>query len=245
VPNKPLEALADMRSPFAEAFRLLRTNLYYSGSRLDDKVIVVASSGPQDGKTLTTLCLAGMLAADGKRVLVIDGDMRKPSHHILLLQPQQPGLTGILTGKLHWSEAVHTVRTDFGEFGSISTGAPPPNPAELLSSPHLSTFLAEARAKYDYVLIDSPPFPLVSDALVLSHSADRLLSIVRVGISHRRIVWDHVRRLASTSSHYGLIINDVNSRGRYGYGYAYGYGVDAEPKVKRKARKQNGHEGRV
>jgi tyrosine-protein kinase Etk/Wzc len=221
--TQPLDLLAsDLRSPFAESFRLLRTNLYYSGSRERDKVIVVTSPGPGDGKTMTTLCIAGILASDGKRVLVIDGDMRKPSHHILLRQPQQPGLSGILTGEIRWTEAVRSVRTAFGEFDSITTGIAPPNAAELLSSPQLSQFLIEARATYDFILFDSPPFPLVSDALVLSHCGERVLSVLRVGVSDRRVTQEHMRRLIASTSHYGYVINDV-SAGR-GYGYAYGYG---------------------
>lgn len=229
----PFDGVADLRSPFAEAFRLLRTNLYYSGSRDRDKVILVSSPGPGDGKTATTLCLAGILAADGKRVLVVDGDMRKPSHHVLLRQAQHPGFSGILTNETHWSQAVHSVRTPFGEFSSISTGIVPPNPAELLSSPALGTFLSEAKEKFDFILLDSPPFPLVSDAFVLSQYADRNLSVIRVGRTHRRVAEEHVRRLAAATAHYGFVINDVPAGHGYGYGYNYGYGYGA-PDRKRK-----------
>lgn len=223
----PFEGFADLRSPFAEAFRLLRTNLYYSGSRDQDEVLLITSPGPGDGKTLTTLCLAAILTADGKRVLVIDGDMRKPSHHILLRQPQHVGLSGILTGATHWSKAVRTVHTPLGDISSITTGVAPPNPAELLSGPNLADFLAEAKAQYDFVLVDSPPFPLVSDALILSQSAVRGLSVIRVGNTRRRIAEEHVRRLSSAVRHHGIVINDVSSGQGYGYGYGYGesYGV--------------------
>jgi len=233
--QNPVDRLAsDLRSPFAESFRLLRTNLYYSGSRDRDKVVLISSPGPGDGKTVTTLCLAGILAADGKRVLVIDGDMRKPSHHILLRQPQQPGLSGILTNETHWRDALHTVSTAFGEFKSISTGIVPPNPAELLSSQYLGTFLFEAKDSFDLILIDSPPFPLVSDALVLSHYADRLLSVIRIGNTHRRVADEHVRRLSAATQRYGMLINDVGAGSGYGYGYgAYGYGADADTRLKR------------
>ncbi len=228
---------SDLRSPFAEAFRLLRTNIYYSGSLDQDKVVLVSSPGPGDGKTVTTLCLAGLLAADGKRVLVIDGDMRKPSHHILLRQPQHPGLSGILTSETHWSDAIHTVHSPFGDISSISTGLVPPNPAELLSSPHLAAFLKEARAKFDFVLLDSPPFPLVSDALVLSRHADRLLSVIRVGNSRRRIAEEHARRLSAVTQRYGIVINDIGGGRGYGYGYGYGtYGYGMAPDAQRKRR---------
>lgn len=227
---RPFEAISsDLRSPFAEAFRLLRTNLYYSGARDKDKVILVSSPGPGDGKTLTTLYLAGILAADGKRVLLVDGDMRKPSHHILLRQSQHPGLSGILTSETHWSETVHAVSSPFGEFSSISTGIVPPNPAELLSSPSLAAFLSEAKSRFDFIILDSPPFPLVSDALILAQYADRHLSVIRVGRTGRRIAEEHVRRLAAATPGYGLVVNDVGAAQGYGYGYGYGYGT-SEPK---------------
>lgn len=240
--SSPIEVLgADLRSPLAESFRLLRTNIYYSGDRDRDKVIVVSSPGPGDGKTTTTLCLATVLAADGKRVLVVDGDMRKPSHHVLLRQPQHPGLTGILTNEIRWTAAVHSVDLPTGKFSSISTGIVPPNPAELLSSPRIAAFLAEAREQYDFILIDSPPFPLVSDALVLSRYADRLLTVVRTGVTGRRAAEEHIHRLG-TSPHYGLVINDVSDRSGYGYGYGYagygyGYGADVQnPKSSKSAK---------
>lgn len=242
------EALAaDLRSPFAEAFRLLRTNIYYSGSLEHDKVILMSSPSPADGKTMTTLCLAGLLAADGKKVLVVDGDMRKPSHHVILRQPQHPGLSGILTGEIHWSKAAHTVRSPFGEFSSISTGIVPPNPAELLSNSNLSSFLKEARNAFDIVLVDSPPFPLVSDGLVLSRHVDRLLSVIRVRNTHRSVATEHLRRLASVSQRYGIVINDVSEGSAYGYGngygYGYGYGVRygyvSTPQSKKKAKKKS------
>lgn len=235
-PVSPLQALSDPRSPFAEAFRLLRTNLYYSGSRDSDRILLVSSPGPGDGKTMTTLCLAGILAADGKKVLVIDADMRKPSHHIILRQPQHPGLSGILTNETHWRDTVHTVKSTFGDYSSISTGIVPPNPAELLSSPTLGTFLTEAKSVFDFILIDSPPFPLVSDALVLSQQADRHLSVVRIRKSHRRVAEEHVRRFSGATTRYGLVINDVSfgsGYGAYGYGYGYGYGVSSPAKLSR------------
>lgn len=233
---RPLELLAaDLRSNFAEAFRLLRTNIYYSGSAEHDKMILFSSSGPNDGKTLATLCLAGVLAADGKRVLVVDGDMRKPSHHILLRQPQHPGLSAILTGETTWRDAVHQVNTQMGTFDSISTGFVPPNPAELLSSPRLAHFLEEARNAYDFVIVDSPPYPIVSDAFVLGSHADRTLTVVRLGSSRRRATTEHVRRMSSRP-HYGIVINAVTSDEAHGY-YGYGYGQPAKSKRRRRSTK--------
>lgn len=207
----------------AEAYRLLRTSLYYSGAARTEKIVLLSSSAPQDGKTTTVLNLAYALALDGKRVLVIDGDMRKPSHHMLLGIAQHPGLSAILTGEATWQQTVQPVFE--GKLDVITTGIIPPNPAELLSGQALNQFLSEAREIYDFILIDSPPFPYVSDARVFVAQADWLLSVVRVGNSPRKPTEEHVHRLAGTVRHYGLIINDLPvARSGYGYGYGYGYG---------------------
>jgi tyrosine-protein kinase Etk/Wzc len=219
----------DLKSEFAEAYRLLRTNLYYSALTNREKVLLVTSPTSGDGKTLTSLNLAHTLALDGKRVLVIDGDMRKPSHHVLLRLPQHPGLSAILTAEKPWQDVVRNVFTSKGSVDSITTGIVPPNPAELLSSPSLPKFLMEARQKYDFVLIDSPPFPPVSDSLVMAMLADRVLSVFRVRNTRRGMADEHLRKFASMCQRYGLVINDVALSPTYGYGYGgryggYGYG---------------------
>ena len=107
----------NLRSGFAEAYRLLRTNLYYSGAARNDKIIAISSPGPGDGKTLTTLSLSHTLAMDGKRVLVIDADLRKPSHHVLMRIRQHPGSTSILTGETAWQQVTQTV-IQFAEEGA-------------------------------------------------------------------------------------------------------------------------------
>jgi Mrp family chromosome partitioning ATPase len=198
-------------SPFAEAFRTLRTNLYHWGPAEQGRVTLFTSPTPGDGKTTCVLSLAGILTADKKRVLVVDADLRKPSHHDLTDQGQGPGLRGILSGQCHWIDVVHPVRLSVGTYDSISAGKMAP--AELLSSERMSRFVNDAKQHYDFILIDSPSFPLVSDALVLSDVADCVLSVFRLRNTPRKLAAEHVRGLSSAAEVYGAIINDAHAAG--------------------------------
>jgi tyrosine-protein kinase Etk/Wzc len=200
---------ADPHAPFAEAFRHLRTNIYYSGAGRTDTVLLVTSPSQGDGKTLCTLSLAAALAADGKRVLVVEGDMHRPSHHRLFGAPQEPGLSAVLTRRAHWKEAVRVVETAAGCFDAIPAGAVPPSPAELLSSPVFGALLAHAKKTYDFVLVDAPPFPLVSDALVISMYVDRVLSVVRLDNTPRRLAEEHLARFVASTPRHGVVMNGV------------------------------------
>jgi tyrosine-protein kinase Etk/Wzc len=216
----PTPFALDIHSPFAEAFRHLRANLYYSGPSRDDKVIVLTSPSPGDGKTLCTLSLASALVADGKRVLVIEADMHRPSHHLHFRQVPEPGLSNLLTRQVEWKHVVRVVETPAGSFDAITAGAIPPSPAELLSSPQFGVLVSHARRSYDFVLIDAPPFPVVSDALVIAMYGDRVLTVVRPGNTVRRAADDHLSRFWGSLPRYGVVINDVEGRAiQAGYGY--------------------------
>ena len=205
------------RSAFAESFRLLRTSLYYTGHEKEDNVILLTSPDAGDGKTLCTLSLAVALAADGKRVLVVDADVHRPGHHQILQRAKDPGLGQILTQQLHWTDVVDHVEAPGGTFDSIAAGSVPSNATELFSRPIASSFLREASASYDYVLVDSAPFPLMSDALIMLPYVDRVMTVLRVGNSGHRSTYEHVSRLSSLTGHYGVIINGTRATETYGY----------------------------
>ena len=198
-------------SPFAEAFRHLRTNIYYSDASRSSRVLLITSPCPGDGKTVCTLQLASALSADGKRVLVIEADLRRPSHHLFLKQKSEPGL-GDLSVNDHIVRAIHGW---FGTFDSILAGAPSDRPAELLSSASFGELIRQARNVYDFVLIDSPPFPLVSDALIVAMHVDRVLSVVRPGNTRRTVAREHLQRLSAASRLHSVVINDTSAAEAY------------------------------
>jgi tyrosine-protein kinase Etk/Wzc len=226
----------DPGSGFAEAFRLLRANLYRSAARGGgSNVILVTSPNPGDGKTLCTLALAATLAADNKRVLVIDSDMHKPSHHSVLGLWQEPGLSNVLSGKSHWREVINSVPLARGELHAIPAGEGLPGTSEWFSSLHVANFFADVRRYYDFILLDSPSFPLVSDALMMSTHADRVLSVIRVRNTRRTLAEEHVSRLSSLAP-CALVINDAEAspHDRYGYGRARDYLQKSKRKPPRK-----------
>jgi tyrosine-protein kinase Etk/Wzc len=195
---------------FVEAFRHLRTSIYRDGA-LANKVVVVTSAGAGDGKTLCTLSLAAALVIDGKRVLVIEADMHRPSLRRLLPISAGGDLADLLTGERTWFEVVTSVPVGSGSFDVIAAQAVRPDSAELLSRRQFAEVLDHARSRYDFVLIDSPPFPLLSDGLILSLQAGRVISVLRLGNTPRLAAERHLQGLASVTARHGVIVNDADA----------------------------------
>ncbi len=202
----------DLASAYAEGLRTLRTNLYHAIESDSGRVVLVTSPRPGDGKTSAVLALASMLAIDGKRVLVVDTDMRKPSHHELVgSNSSRPGLRGVLSAQCHWRDAIDKVGVSLSSFDSLSAGRMAP--AELLSSERMTRFLADVRNNYDFVLLDAPSFPLVADPLSLARLADCTLTVLRPQHTPRKVAVEHTRRMSVASASYGIVVNDVNTIG--------------------------------
>ena len=212
---------------FAEAFRTLRTGLYYAGAPGRDKVVLITSPSRGDGKTLCTLSLAAALSADDKHVLVIEADMHRAWQPARVKQARRPGLSNVLSQNCHWTEVIRSIPTSRGAFDAITAGtrsADTANPGELLSSPRLGLLLQYARTGYDFVLVDVPPFPLVSDALIVAMHADRIVTVLRPGSTDRGAAQEHLRRLSATRARCGLVVNGVESdvrEDRRAYAEAY------------------------
>ena len=213
----------------------MRANIYRSGPRGTCNVILVTSPNPGDGKTLCTLALAATLALDNKRVLVIDSDMHKPSHHELLGLWQEPGLSKVLTGSDDWRSVVSSIPLSGGEFHAMTAGEGLPSTAEWFSSVHVANFFAEVKRYCDFILLDSPSFPLVSDPLLMSMHADRVLNVVRLRNSRKSLAEEHVSRLSALAP-CALVINDAqaSSGNRHGYGRARDYLQKSRKKQPRK-----------
>jgi Mrp family chromosome partitioning ATPase len=194
---------------FDEAFRTLRTNLYFFRLSETPKTVLVTSPSAGDGKTTCALALASLLAADQKMVLVVDADLRKPRHRVDIATPSQKNLEHALLGQCDWREAAHRVPARLGEFHSI--GASESSSPELLSTDLMTRFLDEARASYDFVVLDAPAFPGVSDALVLAEASDCVLSVVRVRNTSRRTTAEHLRRLSISTKNQAIVVNTARS----------------------------------
>jgi tyrosine-protein kinase Etk/Wzc len=202
---------ADVGSGFLEAFRALRTNLYRWGSVSGQRgrVVLFTSLNPGDGKTTCANWLAAALAADRRRVLLIDADLRRPAPQVDESVPTEPGLRAVLTGEYIWHEVVLRISEPGDGFCRLPSGgsAPP----ELLSSQRMVDLVNEARGRFDFILIDSPSFPIYSDALVLASSADTVLSVLRLQTTPRKAALDHVSQLAASASSFAVIVNDAGS----------------------------------
>ncbi len=169
----------------AEAFRSLRTNLDLAAVERTLKTHLITSATPGDGKTLLASNLAVMMAKGGKRVILLDTDMRKPGIHELFSLSNSKGLSDVFLGSLNVENAINAREED--NLGVITAGTPPPNPAELISSARMDDILASLQERADVVILDAAPF-LVADAWVLAAKVDAVLLVVRPGYTHRRAV---------------------------------------------------------
>src|SRR3984885_7618064 len=225
--------LTQPKSQFAEAFRSLRTSLLLSTTGHPPKYIVLTSATPSEGKTTAASNLAAILAQRDTRVLLIDGDLRRPNIHHRFGLNGKIGLTTVLTGATTLEETVQLV-PEIPNLDILPSGPIPPFPAEMLSSDAMGALLMRCRDLYSYVVIDSPPILSVTDGVILSRQADAVVLVVRHGKSSKHVV----RRardllLRSGAPITGIVLNavDLNSPEYYGYygysGYSYS-SVDSE-----------------
>lgn len=218
--------MPEPRSGYGEALRLLRGNFYLAAGEGGGQVVALTSAIPGDGKSTLAFQLAVALAQDGKKVLLMDADLRNPHAHLAFHVAQEPGLAGVLAGRSTWQEALHHLQ-DIG-IDLITAGNIPPNPSEHLGSGKMSQLLADLRPHYDYVLMDTPPFPMVGDVLIIGPLVDRLLTVAKVEHTPRRAYQEHLQGILSLDRPLGLIINGIRVQGSYGYGYGYGVDVNGQ-----------------
>jgi succinoglycan biosynthesis transport protein ExoP len=221
----------DTRSHFAEAYRSLRTALQFSTPEGMPKVLMVTSTSMGEGKSTTALSLAMQVAQTGKKVLIIDGDLRKASLHNNLELDNQNGLTNYLAGNAKPADI--TSNTEVPNLFAISSGPLPPNPAELIGSSKMVALLSLAAEKFDHVIIDGPPVLGLADAPLLGSISDATVLVVEAGGTRRDFARGAVKRLKGTRSHLiGGVLTKMRARGQsYDYyysGHYYQYGGPSE-----------------
>ena len=221
----------DVHTPAAEAYRSLRTNLNYLTPPLPPRVIVVTSALPGDGKTTTAVNLAVTLAHQGQRVILIDAETRRGTIHDVFGIPPTPGFFDLMYGQASPGECIRRVAMDGGSTIDVLPlgSAPSVNPADLLVAQRLQPFFERLRHQYDYVLIDTPPLNLFTDAALVGAQADALLLVARSDRTEREELRFAVAQLRNVHVNLaGAVLNDVefrrSSRYRLGYGYYYDYG---------------------
>ena len=224
--DDPIACRADSRSAVTESFRALRTNLQYLLAKEDANVVLVSSLHPQEGKSFVSANLASILAKAGKNVALVDFDMHKPRVHTYMGLANESGASSLMIGKAKLSDVLKPGA--YPSLDVLTAGPIPPNASDLILSDRMKSTIAELKAKYDYVILDTPPILLISDALVLMEHVDTAMLVTNVGKSSRRGV-QHLEDLLEQNGlkHASFVLNGVKTK-RWAYYYnryaaKYGY----------------------
>jgi len=215
------------RSSIAEAFRSLRTNILYYMIDKPIQVILITSTVSNEGKTFVASNLAAIFAGTGKKTLLIEADLRKPKIQEYFNLNYQKGIVTFLIGEHSYEQAIFP--TEIKNLYILPSGDIPPNPVELLEADKMRSFLEKLRNDFDFIIIDSPPVGIVTDALVLANYSDLILFVIRQLYSTRQSI-KLLNELKSKKKleHLAIVLNNIKigvfESLKYGYGYSYGYG---------------------
>lgn len=201
-------AILNEGSDFAvrEAYKTLRTNIRFSLPEGGCHKILLTSGLPGEGKSITTLNLAISFAETGQKVLLVDADLRRPAMARLLIESGDPGLSNVLAGMCSEEEAIHN--SPYPNLDVLYSGVIPPNPSELLGSERMAKLMERLSKQYDYILVDTPPVNMVSDACVVAKLFDGVLFVVRQNKSERETVTRGLSQLEKAGVKVlGMILN--------------------------------------
>lgn len=226
------------RSYTTESFRSLRTNLEYLGADVASgrgKVVLITSNRPGAGKTFCSVNLAAILAKGGKKVVLLELDLHKPKLQTAFGINTEQGISTVLIGKISAHESIS--RTNLDNLDVILSGPTPPNASELILSKNLLSLVEYTRANYDYIIIDTPPMGIISDALVLLKHSDINLYILNTKHGAREsLQYAHNVVESNKSASFAFVLNDVKPKlsgyyyKNYGNGYGYGYNENGHQK---------------
>jgi len=209
-------------STLSESFRSVRTSLKYFLKDKECPVISITSTISSEGKTFVSTNLAVILAMSGKKVLLTGLDLRKPRIHKILGIGNNPGISSYLIGEEEYEDII--IKTEVDNLWYVPAGPVPPNPAELIESELMADFVVKAKKFFDFILIDTPPVAIVTDALLVSSFTDFYLFVVRQRYTSKNTI-ELIEELHRNESikNLGIVVNDISMSGYYGYGLRYGY----------------------
>lgn len=215
-------SIKNPKSHAAEAFRTFRTNIQFSSLDEELRTIVVTSTQPGEGKSTVISNLGITMAQSGKRVLLIDCDLRKPTIHKKLGIYNQDGLTTLLAKEKSFQEAIRT--TNINNFFVLTSGPIPPNPAELLGSKKMRALIEELKGQFDVILFDAPPVLAVTDAQILATYCDGVVFVASFGQAEKQALITAKELINKVGGKLiGVVINKIPSNSRSYYYYNYDY----------------------
>ena len=227
VTTKEVFSISNPNAPtyYVEAFKMIASNIEFIAVAQECKSILVTSTIQDEGKTNLSTNLALALSGYGKKVCIVDCDLRRPQIHNVLSIGFAPGLTNYLNGECTKEEVIRS--TKINNLSAITYGAIPPNPSELLSSVSMIEFIKELEKEFDYIIFDTPPVGVVIDSLPLVKQSDGVVLVIK----HNSTTYPDLKKITETINRnngkiLGVIVNNVESvkSHKYGKGYGYGYG---------------------
>lgn len=210
------------RSAISESYRMLRTNIQFTSIDHPLRSILVTSPDPGAGKSTTSVNLAVAFAQEGKKVLLIDADMRNPTQHFYFLKSNRTGLSNALAGQAPLEQCLHDTYID--NLTLLPSGVIPPNPAEMLASNRMNQMLSELKEQFEMIIIDSPPVLAVTDAQILASKSDGVLCVLRAGKVKRQMAQKMLERLNYVGANIlGVLLNKIQTKKSDAiYSYYYG-----------------------
>jgi len=218
--EKAMFVQTHLREPIAESYRTLRTNVSFSSTEEHPlKSMLITSCMPQEGKTITVCNLSIAMAQSQKRVLLIDADMRKPQLHGIFAKENEKGLSSFLSSQTGWKSLAQ--KTEIDNLFLITSGHNPPNPSELLASHKMKELVDAAKEEFDFIIFDSPPLALVTDATIISHAVDGVILVVESGKISRRVLLRISKLLKNAKIKViGTLLNKISATMKSYYYYA-------------------------
>ena len=218
-----LAAAKHPKAPITEAFRALRTNMQFVLKGKEKKIIVVSSSVSGEGKSFISVNLASVIALSEKKTLLVGLDLRKSKLQNEFTYNNQNGISSFLVNRCNFDDVIQ--KSSIEHLSLALSGPIPPNPAELIESEKMKEFFTKAMKKFDYIIVDTPPIAVVTDALLLNEIADAFLYVVRQSFSSKNVIklLEDAKKEGNLKN-IGIILNDVEIKKGYGYSHGYGYG---------------------